>query len=271
MPQTYTKSLHTHSPITRHSIHLHTHISHTHTVTHWHTHTHTHTHTILCYLCHIHFVWRFRVCFYENNYSSENQRRHNCKCFFVPLLYSLFLFVNVSQEPNQSSQWNRSVTVTTLHTFIKVDFPLLKVRFWKEQKSRKAQQLRDRKTLVCTFCDYCMYAEIVWCLLQANLRQQILDELDEVMNGDDGEEEAYHLLGAGGWVGGWVDERMGWWVRGREGASAWMMLSLSFRRQCSRWWQSSWWGPPALRGNIWWFQSASTGYTRHFTWYRSHG
>ena len=32
---------------------------------------------------------------------------------------------------------------------------------------------------------------------EANLRQQILDELDEVMNGDDGEEEAYHPLGAG--------------------------------------------------------------------------
>ena len=28
--------------------------------------------------------------------------------------------------------------------------------FWKEQKRRKAQQLRDRKTLVYTFCDYCM-------------------------------------------------------------------------------------------------------------------
>ena len=34
-------------------------------------------------------------------------------------------------------------------------------------------------------------------LSQANLRQQILDELDEVMDGDDGEEEAYHPLGAG--------------------------------------------------------------------------
>ena len=68
--------------------------------------------------------------------------------------------------------------------------------FWKEQKRRKAQQLRDRKTLVYTFCDYCMYAGG---LLQANLRQQILDELDEVMNGDDGEEEAYHPLGAGEW------------------------------------------------------------------------
>ena len=87
--------------------------------------------------------------------------------------------------------------------------------FWKEQKRRKAQQLRDRKTLVYTFCDYCMYAGG---LLQANLRQQILDELDEVMNGDDGEEEAYHPLGAGEW---WVD---GW-------VNTWMMLSLSVKIQ----------------------------------------
>ena len=38
------------------------------------------------------------------------------------------------------------------------------------------------------------------------MRQQILDELDEVMNGDDGEEEAYQSSGSR-----WVGELMSEW------------------------------------------------------------
>ena len=58
---------------------------------------------------------------------------------FFPLLYSLFLFVNVSQEPNQSSQWNRSVTIITLH-FSEVVFPLLKCSRDGFGKSRKEEK-----------------------------------------------------------------------------------------------------------------------------------
>ena len=108
--------------------------------------------------------------------------------------------------------------------------------FWKEQKRRKAQQLRDRKTLVYTFCDYCMIFLVF-----------VVGKFETADTGR-----------------AWWGDEWRWW-RGRglpSSGSRWVSRWVSecindalslFRGQCSRWWQSSWWRPPALRGNIWWF------------------
>ena len=118
--------------------------------------------------------------------------------------------------------------------------------FWKEQKRRKAQQLRDRKTLVYTFCDYCMIFLVF-----------VVGKFETADTGR-------------AWWGESVSEsRWEWrWWRGRglpSSGSRWVSrwvsavhkwCSLSLQRtmqSMSDRWKSSWWRPPALRGNIWWF------------------
>ena len=174
----------------------------------------------------------------QNNYMyfTENRRINNCKCI---LLYSLFLFINVSQlqEPNQSSQWNRSVTITTLH-FSEVVFPFLQYSRDGSGKSRKEEKRNNWGTEKPW---YILSVTIVWFFLVFVVGKFETADTGRAWWGDEWRWWRGRGLPSSGsrWVSRWVSECIN------------DALSL-FRGQCSRWWQSSWWRPPALRGNIWW-------------------